>query len=146
MVADQLHNEICSHRITIAQAAKTLEGDWLSKGLPMMTRLYRRLLAASTGRGRRMLGAVLAAAALGGCGVSATGTSTRRWGTRPVRRKRVTQLSEHAMRSWCPAAVAGDGRQLTQAQARDCLRRAWNGWLGELERNGYDPNKVGEGK
>ena len=33
-VAEQLHDEICSHRITIAQAAKTLEGDWLSKGLP----------------------------------------------------------------------------------------------------------------
>jgi hypothetical protein len=33
-VAEQLHDEICSHRITIAQATKTLEGDWLSKGLP----------------------------------------------------------------------------------------------------------------
>jgi hypothetical protein len=33
-VTEQLHDEICSHRITIAQAAKTLEGDWLSKGLP----------------------------------------------------------------------------------------------------------------
>jgi hypothetical protein len=34
LVADQLHNEICSHKITAAQAAKALEGDWLSKGLP----------------------------------------------------------------------------------------------------------------
>ena len=34
LVANQLHDEICSHKITIAQAAKTLEGDWLSKGLP----------------------------------------------------------------------------------------------------------------
>jgi len=34
MVADQLHDEICSHKITVAQAANTLEGDWLSKGLP----------------------------------------------------------------------------------------------------------------
>ena len=33
-VANQLHDEICSHRITVIQAAKTLEGDWLSKGLP----------------------------------------------------------------------------------------------------------------
>jgi len=34
MVADQLHDEICSHQITVAQAAKLLEGDWLSRGLP----------------------------------------------------------------------------------------------------------------
>ena len=34
VVANQLHDEICSHKITIAQAARTLEGDWLSKGLP----------------------------------------------------------------------------------------------------------------
>jgi len=34
VVANQLHQEICSHEITIAQAAKTLQGDWLSKGLP----------------------------------------------------------------------------------------------------------------
>jgi hypothetical protein len=34
MVADHLHDEICSHKITVADAARTLEGDWLSKGLP----------------------------------------------------------------------------------------------------------------
>jgi hypothetical protein len=33
-VADELHDEICSHKITVAQATTTLEGDWLSKGLP----------------------------------------------------------------------------------------------------------------
>jgi hypothetical protein len=33
-VANQLHDEICSHKITVMQAAKTLEGDWLAKGLP----------------------------------------------------------------------------------------------------------------
>jgi hypothetical protein len=33
-VANQLHDEICSHKITVTQAAQTLEGDWLSKGLP----------------------------------------------------------------------------------------------------------------
>ena len=32
-VASQLHHEICSHKITVTQAAKTLQGDWLSKGL-----------------------------------------------------------------------------------------------------------------
>jgi hypothetical protein len=34
LVADQLRDEICSHKITVAQAAKTLERDWLAKGLP----------------------------------------------------------------------------------------------------------------
>jgi hypothetical protein len=34
VVANQIHHEICSHKITIAQAAKTLQGDWLSRGLP----------------------------------------------------------------------------------------------------------------
>lgn len=33
-VADKLHDEICEHKITVAQAARTLEGDWLSRGLP----------------------------------------------------------------------------------------------------------------
>jgi len=34
LVAGQLHDEICSHKITVAQAAKTLAGDWLAKGFP----------------------------------------------------------------------------------------------------------------
>jgi len=34
VIANELHDEICSHRITISQAATTLEGDWLSRGLP----------------------------------------------------------------------------------------------------------------
>lgn len=34
VVAAQLHDEICSHKITVTQAAKTLKGDWLSGGLP----------------------------------------------------------------------------------------------------------------
>lgn len=34
MVAGQLHDDICAHKITIAHAAKVLEGDWLSAGLP----------------------------------------------------------------------------------------------------------------
>jgi hypothetical protein len=112
----------------------------------MMTRLCRRLLVATKGGGRRTLTAVLAAAALGGCGASASGDVSQAVGDAARAAQAVTQLSKQAMQSWCPAAVAGDGRQLTQAQARDCLRRAWNGWLGELKRNGYDPNKVGEGK
>jgi len=34
LVAGELHDEICSHKITVAQATGMLEGDWLSKGLP----------------------------------------------------------------------------------------------------------------
>ena len=34
LVANQLHDEICSHKITVVQAAKMLEGDWLSRGFP----------------------------------------------------------------------------------------------------------------
>jgi hypothetical protein len=34
IIADELHNDICSHRITVARAAQLLEGDWLSHGLP----------------------------------------------------------------------------------------------------------------
>jgi hypothetical protein len=34
MVADQLHDDICSHKITTAHAAQALEGDWLPAGLP----------------------------------------------------------------------------------------------------------------
>jgi hypothetical protein len=33
-IAQTLHDRICSHEITVAQAAWTLEGDWLSHGLP----------------------------------------------------------------------------------------------------------------
>jgi hypothetical protein len=111
-----------------------------------MTRLYPRLRAVSGRRGRRTLGAVLAAVALGGCGASGSGDVNQAVGDAARAAQAVTQLSKQAMRSWCPAAVAGDGRQLTQAQARDCLRRAWNGWLGELERNGYDPREIAQGK
>ena len=33
-IAETLHDKICSHETTLAQAARTLEGDWLSRGLP----------------------------------------------------------------------------------------------------------------
>jgi hypothetical protein len=58
----------------------------------------------------------------------------------------VTQLSENAVRSWCPQAVAAGGGELTQAEARGCLQRAWEGWMNELKRNGYNPQQVAQGK
>ena len=33
-VAEKLNDEICDHRITVAEGARTLKGDWLSRGLP----------------------------------------------------------------------------------------------------------------
>ena len=37
------------------------------------------------------------------------------------------------------------GRDLSQPQARKCLRRARDAWLRELRRGGYDPGQVGRG-
>lgn len=34
LVADELHREICASKITVAQSAKLLEGDWLADGFP----------------------------------------------------------------------------------------------------------------
>jgi hypothetical protein len=35
VVAGKLHDEICAHRLTVAEAAKTLEGNWLAKRVPV---------------------------------------------------------------------------------------------------------------
>ena len=86
---------------------------------------------------------MLAALALGGCGAGEVNEAVR---DASQAAHAVTRLSEKAMRSWCPAAVCNGGRRLSRAQARDCLRRASNGWLGELKRNGYDPRKIAQGK
>ena len=97
-------------------------------------------------RGTVTVTAVLAAVALGGCGGSVSSEVNQAVGDPTRAARAATQLSQKAMQSWCPAAVASNGRRLSQAQARDCLRRAWNGWLSELKRNGYDPNKVAQRK
>ena len=110
-----------------------------------MTRFCRQL-SAGVRRKPGALGVVLVASALGACGTSTSSEVNQAVGAAAHVAHAVTQLSENAMRSWCPAAVADDRRRLTQTQARECLLRAWNGWLGELKRNGYDPNQVGEGK
>ena len=111
-----------------------------------MTRFCRPLFQGARGHGSGAFGILLVAVALGGCSASTSSEVNQVVGDTAHVAHAVTQLSEKAMRSWCPAAVGDDGQRLTQAQARECLRRAWNGWLGELKRNGYDPNKVGEGK
>jgi hypothetical protein len=111
-----------------------------------VTRFCRPLFPDARGHGSGALGTLLVALAIGGCGASTSNEVNQVVGETAHVAHAVTQLSEKAMRSWCPAAVTDDGQQLTQAEARECLRRAWNGWLGELKRNGYDPNKVGEGQ
>jgi len=93
-----------------------------------------------------MVGMVLAAAVLGGCGNSAAGDANEAVGDAAKAAHAVTHLSRRAMRSWCPAAVSSGGRNLTQAQARACLHRAWTGWLDELKRYGYNPQQVAQGK
>jgi hypothetical protein len=85
--------------------------------------------------------AALVALAVGGCGGTSDALS------RAVRRAArasgaATQLSRQLMRSWCPQAVADGGRRLTEAQARGCLHRAWDAWLREPRRNGYDSTRV----
>jgi len=92
-------------------------------------------------RRRRPWAAALIALTMAGCGTSdalshAVSGAARASGA-------ATRLSQQLMRSWCPQAVAGGGRHLTEAQARGCLRQAWDAWLHELRRNGYDPSRVG---
>ena len=87
--------------------------------------------------------ALLAAVALAGCGGS---TANQAVSDAAHVAHVVTQLSKRQMRSWCPRSVADGGRALSQAEARECLRRAWNGWLSELRRDGYDPRKIAQGQ
>jgi hypothetical protein len=54
----------------------------------------------------------------------------------------ITGLSRQLMRSWCPQASANGGPGLNEEQARACLRRAWQSWLRQLQRNGYDPRQI----
>jgi hypothetical protein len=86
--------------------------------------------------------AALIALAVGGCGGT---TDALRQAVSGAARASgaTTHLSEQLMRSWCPQAIADGGRRLTQAQARRCLQHAWDAWLGELRRDGYDPSQVG---
>jgi hypothetical protein len=85
--------------------------------------------------------AALVALAVGGCG-GTSGALSRAVSGAAGASGAATQLSRQLMRSWCPQAVADAGRRLTEAQARDCLHRAWDTWLRELRRNGYDPTRV----
>ena len=87
--------------------------------------------------------ALLAAVALAGCGGS---TANQAVSDAAHVAHVVMQLSKRQMRSWCPRSVADGGRALSQAEARECLRRAWNGWLSELRHDGYDPRKIAQGQ
>ena len=94
-------------------------------------------------RRSRPVAALVVAVAVAGCGGS---TANEAVSDAAHLARAVTQLSNNDMRSWCPRSVADGGRALSQAQARECLRRAWNGWLSELRRDGYDPRKIAQGQ
>jgi hypothetical protein len=91
---------------------------------------------------RRALVAALVALAVGGCG-GTSGALSRVVSGAARASGATTQLSRQLMRLWCPQAVAGGGRRLTEVQARDCLQRVWDAWLRELRQSGYDPTRVG---
>jgi len=90
---------------------------------------------------RRVWLAALVALAVGGCGGTSDALSRAVSGAARASGA-ATQLSQNVMRAWCPQAVADGGRRLTEAQARDCLHRAWDAWLHELRQTGYDPTRV----
>jgi hypothetical protein len=90
---------------------------------------------------KRALAAALIAVTLAGCGGTSDALS-HAVSAAARASNAATRLSPQLMRSWCPQAVAGGGRRLTDAQARGCLQRAWDGWLRELRRNRYDPSRV----
>jgi len=96
----------------------------------------------AAGRGRGALVGVLAALALAGCGTPASELS-HALGVAARASQAASSLSRRLLDGWCPHALAGDGRDLTETQARACLRRAWQGWLRELRRDGYNPSRVG---
>ena len=91
---------------------------------------------------KRAAATALIALTLSGCGATSDALSHPVSGAARAS-KAATRLSQQLMRSWCPQAVAGGGHRLSEAQARGCLQQAWDGWLRELRRNGYDPSRVG---
>jgi len=92
-----------------------------------------------------VLAGVVFAVALAGCGVPRDEVRHVVGGAGGVARA-VTSFSRQLVRSWCPQALTDGGRELSQAQARGCLARAWQDWLRELRRSGYDPVRVADGR
>jgi xanthine dehydrogenase iron-sulfur cluster and FAD-binding subunit A len=94
-----------------------------------------------------LLAAVSAAAlALGGCGAGpATPTSPEqalRNGAHMSEAARVA--SRRMLRELCPKAARNAGRDLTQAEAKRCLGRAWNRYRQTMRRYGFDPEQVAD--
>jgi hypothetical protein len=106
----------------------------------------RQAALSAAARALRTRVAVLVATTLAGCGGVPSDSHRRRVVDDPVRAAgATTRLSQRLLRQWCPQAVRHGGRDLTQPQARKCLRRARDAWLRDLRRGGYDPGQVGRG-
>ena len=102
--------------------------------------MTRRADRPAAGR-KGALVAALVALAVGGCDGTSDAASRAVSSAARVSTA-VTRLSENVTRSWCPEAVAGGGRLLTEAHALGCLRHAWDTWLRELRRDGSDPTRL----
>jgi hypothetical protein len=48
-------------------------------------------------------------------------------------------------RHLCPRAFNAGGRQLTRRQARACIAKVWNGYIGALKSGGYAPERIAVG-
>ena len=91
---------------------------------------------------RRLWAAALIALTLAGCGATSDPLSHAVSG---AARRRVRR---HPLLAAADAVLVPAGRRCRRPQAdrgagARCLRQAWDVWLHELRRNGYDPSRVG---
>lgn len=56
--------------------------------------------------------------------------------------QRAVVTSDRLMRKACPELRRGHEDDLTQQQAKRCLRRGWEMYRDELRKHGYDPENV----
>jgi tellurite resistance protein len=94
--------------------------------------------------------ATVAAALLAGCGGSPVSPSDVAHPRRALRdaaevSAATAAASQHFMERICAKAVINDGRDLTRAEAQQCVRRLRDGYLRELRRDGYDPQAAATG-
>jgi hypothetical protein len=84
--------------------------------------------------------AVVAAIGIGGCGASVD--PSHLIGNAAKLTAKITQMTQAYLHHWCPHAFENNAKHLTQREARGCLQRAKNDYLGILHKSGYDPSKI----